>query len=55
MKLKDIKKEVKEREAKKALSLYKQGYSLREIGKIMGYSYETIRNRIKLLLTTLDK
>jgi DNA-binding NarL/FixJ family response regulator len=58
MELKDIKKEVEFREAKEALTLYKRGYTLREIAKTMNLSHETIRTRMNALLkklTALDK
>lgn len=60
MELKDIKKEVEFAEAKKALALYKQGYTLREIGKVLKTSHETVRTRLnailgnKIKLTGLD-
>ena len=65
MELKGLKKEVEFEEAKKALSLYKQGYNLREVSEIMSktrkISHETVRTRINSLihtpkeLTGLDK
>lgn len=61
MELKDIKKEIEFEEAKKALALYKKGYNLRQIGKVLKLSHETVRTRInalmngKLGLTALDK
>jgi orotate phosphoribosyltransferase-like protein len=61
MELKDIKKEVEFKVAKKALSLYKQGFTLRQIGKVLKLSHETVRTRLNALLgnkkklTGLDK
>lgn len=36
-------------EARKVMTLYKKGITLREIGRVMGKSHEWVRRRIGLL------
>jgi len=54
MELKDIRIQQEFEEAKRALELYKQGYRLREISKIMSLtrkiSHETVRIRLKAIM-----
>ncbi len=48
-------KKLDHEKALKAFQLYKQGLTLREVGKIMGMSHEWVRQKIKELTDDLTK
>jgi hypothetical protein len=54
MKISRYKEEKNFKIKKKALALHKEGLTLREIGPVVGKSYEWVRTSIKEL-TSLDK